>query len=114
MREKAQQLERSQLQPKALAISTSPEATEEGLTQLLGEPGATASWLSNVEEVDIVDCKFTGGLAAQVRMHLYSCCTSTSAGGVDTQGLVWSPCIDYWSRAVHADCFEASVCVVTA
>ena len=67
--EKARQLERSQLQPRALTIGTSPEATEEDAGQLLGEPGATASWLAHVEEVDILRIKFTGGLAAQVCVH---------------------------------------------
>ena len=68
MRKRAQQLERSQLQPKALTISMSG-ATEEDVGQLLREPGATASWLASVEEVDILRIKFTGGLAAQVRVH---------------------------------------------
>ena len=116
--EKAQELERSQLQPKALRISTqefdpvymcttpspttTPEATEEDLTQLLGEPGATASWLAHVEEVVIERCrhfkgfKFTGGLAAQVRGHsslTYSAALVPALAQAGRAYVVTDPCI---------------------
>ena len=82
VQEKARQLERSQLQPKELRIRAD---MDEDLTQLLREPGATASWLANVEEVCIspfTSFKFTGGLAGQVcavctfvfLLHLYQHC----------------------------------------